>query len=514
MIVHRRILAALLAGTIALAACSSESGSTLPQPEGGEGARNTGGALTVAVAFPPRSGLAVASDDAFILVKAGAVETLVRAGVDGSAEPLLAGSWEQTDPLTWQFQLRDDVRFHDGSPLDADAVVGALDHVLSSAAPPRALADTGMEVAAVDDVTVEVTTDQPDPIVPLRLSSPSTAILAPAAYEATPPAIEETGTGPFAITGQSPGQSLELQRFEDYWGEGAALDGVTVRFLPEAASRVDGVRSGEIDIAEGVPAADVPLLENDPDIVLAAAELPRTTTLYTNVEEGPLADVRVRRALSLAIDREALAELVLQGAAAPAAGYFGDTTRFGSSEDAPAVDAAQARSLLDEAGYADGELTVELWTYPARAELPDVAAAIKDMLAEVGVEVRLTVAEYQALEPRVLAGEHDLFLLSRSYITDMPDAGAFLRSDVGCEGDYNLNRSCEPEIEELLDRLGKPDADRQAIFRVAGTILTDEVIGIPLVHDRARIVHRPHVVGLEIDPLEQRLVTSALARER
>src|SRR5690606_188217 len=150
------------------------------------------------------------------------------------------------------------------------------------------------------------TTAEPDPVVPLRLSAPGAAVLSPAAYGSTPPNPLGTGTGPFRITAHDPGRSLTVERHEGYWGGTARLDGVEVRFLPDAASRVRALRAGDVDVAEGVPASELAVLADQDDLHVETVAIPRTTTLYTNTSRGPLADPAVRRALSLAVDRSAL----------------------------------------------------------------------------------------------------------------------------------------------------------------------------------------------------------------
>lgn len=473
-----------------------------------------GGTLRVALAFPPKAGLSVLSDDAFTLVRLAAVETLVRADVSGAAEPLLAESWAQTAPTTWRFELRDDVRFHDGTPLDASAVAGALNAVAAAPTPPRSLKGVGLQASAVAPHTVEITTAAPDPLLPLRVSSPSTAILAPKAYQSTPPSALGTGTGPFVLEAFVLDQRIDLVRNEDYWDGAAALDAVEARIMADPAARANALRAGEVDLIEGVPPAQLPLLEQDEGIDVAIYDLPRTTTLYLNVAKAPLDGLAVRQAIAAAIDRPALAAALLEGAALPAAGYFGPAVAWDPDATVAKADVARAKALLQQAGQ-EG-LRLQLWTYPARAELPELATALQSMLRQAGIETDITVAEYNALEPRVLAGEHDLFLLSRSYFTDVADPAAYLSSDYTCAGGYNLNRYCSPSFDAALAPVvaAVDPATRRAGFAAAATQLEAEVVGVPILHDRGRIAHRDDVVGFVADPLEQRILTTSVRLAR
>ncbi len=464
----------------------------------------------MALAFTPRAGLSVISDDAYLLVRLGAAETFVRADADGTTSPLLATDWTQTSPTTWRFTLRDGVTFHDGTPLDASAAVTALTAAATAATPPRSLKGVGLTATAVDSRTVEITTAKADPLVPLRLSSPSTAILAPAAYGATPPSAVKTGTGPFTLETYVNGERIDLRRNEAYWGAAPALDAVTAQIIADPAARTAALRAGDVDLVEGVPAPQVTAVREDPDLDVAIFDLPRTTTLYVNTTKAPLDRLEVRRALDLVIDRAALAATLLEGAAAPASGYVGPAMAWDPDRTATTPDVAKAKELLAAAGVND--LRLQLWTYPTRAELPELATAVQDMLRSAGITVEITVAEYATLEPKVLAGEHDLFLLSRSHVTDVPDVGAFLLSDHTCTGGYNLNRFCDPELDALLAPLATTadQAARTKIFVSAVTELGEQHAGLPLLHDRARIGLSRRVVGFTPDPLEQRLVTPTL----
>lgn len=496
------------------AACSFDDGE--PAAASGEPAP-TGSAdeavpLRVGVQFSPDAGYAIDTDDAFVLTNMGVAEGLVASAADAAAEPGLAESWERTDELTWRFRLRPDVPFQDGTTLDADAVVGALEYVLGSATPPRGLSGDTTTVEAVEPLVVEVTTTEPDPILPVRLSSPSTSILAPSAYGGEgPPEVFGTGTGPFELVDETPNERAVLEAFDDHWAGAPELAGAEVRFIPDSVTRATALRSGELDIAEGVPVSQVPLLSDEEGLVVETIDLPRTTTLYTNVGRDPFGDPRVREALSLAIDREGLSDGVLEGAAVPAAGAFRPDDPWAADVDAPGHDPGRARELLAEAGVE--ELRVGLWTYTDRAELADLATAVQGMLAEVGVTTEIRISEYAALEAEVLEGEYDLFILSRSYLTDINDPGGFLASDYTCDGSYNLNGHCSEELDALVAEFGAvgEESDRHRLFADAEALLVQDVVGVPLVHDRSRTGVSDAVDGFVPDPLGQHLLTTRLA---
>ncbi len=463
--------------------------------------------LTVAMSFPPRAGLSVFSDDAFLLTRLGVTETLVRANSSGDAAPLLATSWNQLTPTSWRFTLRTGVTFHDGTALDAAAVVNSITKAVGSAAPPRALRGVGLAASVVDPRTVDVTTTRPDPLVPLRLSSPGSAILAPSAYSSAVPA--PTGTGIYRVEKFTPNERIELEAVKHWSGRNATIERVTARLIADPAARVAALRAGEIDLAEGVPAAQLTTLNKDSNLRVLIHDLPRTTTLYLNTSKPPFDSLTARKAIDLSIDRNALAASLLEGAALPAAGYFGPAVAWDPDVTPPTQNVSEARRLGESAKLPK---KIRLWTYTARAELPDLAVAIKDMLAKAGIDVEVTVAEYATQEPEVLGGRFDMFLLSRSYMVDIPDPAAFLQSDFTCAGGYNLNRFCDTRLDSELAGIGNltKRSDRERIFASAARTLDLDVIGVPILHDRARIAHSRKLTGLVPDPLEQRLLTSEL----
>jgi peptide/nickel transport system substrate-binding protein len=498
-----RAVVALLAALLA-AACAAPQPTGEPVPDGD---------LTIAMQFAPRSGYALDTDDAFVLTQLGATETLVAAGPDGQPVPRLAASWARADPQTWRFELRPGVTFHDGTPLTGQAVAAALNRVAGVAAPPRAVRGIGLVAEAEGDAAVLVRTSAPDPILPLRLTSPNTAILAPSAYQGDgPPAVLGTGTGPMRLTTTDPG-AASLERFDAYWGGRPRLATVRAEYVPDPAARALAFRAGDVDIAQGLPEPAVLELSATDGVEVQTVAAPRTVTLFLNQSAAPFADVRVRRAVQQAIDRTALAEQALAGAALPASDLFGPAVPWGSTAAPPPPDPAATTALLAEAGYGPGNpLTVRLWTYPNRPELPVLATAVQAMLTEVGINAEIEVGEYATQEPDVLAGSYDMFLLSRSYLTDVPDAAGVLTSDYTCDGSYNLDRYCSPAFDALVAGLSgiTEPAARQEVFARAAQQLVADAVGVHLVHSQDSAAARG-VVGFTADPTGKALVTAELS---
>jgi peptide/nickel transport system substrate-binding protein len=499
------VVAVVLLLTSCSSAPSADVGTVLPDRE-----------VTVAFQFPPRSAYALDSDEGARLARFGVVETLVALDEDAQPVPQLATAWEQqVDLRTWRFQLRPGVVFHDGNVLDSAAVVTALGYISSVAAPPRAINGIGLKVAADGADAVLISTTEPDPILPLRLSSGATGILSPVAYAGGgQPAIIRTGTGPLQLTEVNGVQSATLLRFDGYWGEKAAAETINVRYLPDPPARALAIRAGDVNLTEGLPEASLAELSATEGVTVESYPAARTIELLLNQSAPPFSDIRVRQAVTAAIDRPALAQQVLNGAALPAAELFGPAVPWGSTKPPAGANVAEARRLLADAGYGpDNPLSVRLWTFPNRPELPLLATAVQAMLAQAGIQARIEIGDYAAQEPQVLAGRFDMFISSRSYLSDFPDPTGVLTSDYSCAGSYNIDHYCSAEFDALLATLpGISDpGQRQQVFREAAQKLVADAVGVPLVHARNTVALRG-VTGFVADPLDLRPVLPELAQ--
>ncbi|MGA9748467.1 MAG: ABC transporter substrate-binding protein [Nocardioides sp.] len=486
--------------------------------EGGDGTSGSGGSgghLVYAEQFPPASAWAVETNDAHSLTRAGCLETLVEYTTEGELDPMLATEWSQVEETAWEFTLRDGVTFQDGTPMDADAVVGALTHVLEVPTPARAFnSDVIAGVEAVDEATVRVTTPKPDPLVPLRVANANAGILAPKAYEGKQIDIVGTCTGPFTVTEEVPAQSLSLEANEGYWGGEVALDTAEVRFIVDGAARATQLQSGEVQIAKSLPVAGLATLEGDENLEIVQRDLTRTTVMLLNNSRPPFDDPLVRQAIQHAVDTQAIVDGVYEGASTPAVGPYSASTEW-APEGAEAVvqDLDEARALLDQAGVAPEDLSIELMAYNDRSEFGDVAAVLQSELGELGVKVKIRAGEYPALEPDMLSGDFDASLLSRGYLVDVADPGGYLVSDWMCEGGYNLAHYCDPQTDRAIsDATAIEDTDeRNAAYGDIAATLQEEAASVFLLNEKAVWGLHNDVEGFQPHPLDQYVLTADLA---
>jgi peptide/nickel transport system substrate-binding protein len=508
------LVLAAVAASLVLAGCGFSGDAT--RADDSDGTADTSQRIVVDNFRAPVADWAPESDSAYILSLSGCLETLTRYAQDeGQVQPSLATEWQQTSPLDWDFTLREGVSFQDGTRMTAESVVAALDHVLDAEVPARAFNRTIISsVSAVDADTVRVSTPVESPLVPYRLASVNTGILAPAAYQGG--RVDPFGhcTGPFTPVSEQSGQSLTLDRNDDYWGGEVQLAGAEIRFISNGATRAAQVQSGEADISLSIPVSSVATLESASDVTVLSADSPRTTTLYMNNGRAPLDDEEVRKAVRDSLDLDALAASVYEGAALPATGPFASSEPWadGVGED-QAQDVAEARELLAAAGYTP-DRPLEIIAIVERAESADVATVIQENLKDVGIPVTVETEEYAAAEPDVLAGDYDMLLSQRNRLIDIADPVGFLTADYTCDGTYNLSHFCDPEYDRVIAEAAATvdQTERYALYAEAGRILQEQAVNVWLVDEQAVDAVRTDVLSYEQDPLSRYVLTANTAK--
>lgn len=250
-----RFLAALVL-VPCLAGCFASPGGESSSDGGQPGSR-----LRVALAFPPAENFSPYGADATLLSRLGVTEGLTALDANGAAAPALAESWRRENDRTWRFTLRE-ATFQDGADVTPSAVAAALTRATKAKPAPAALAGVTLDAKADGDRGIRITTAAADPVLPMRLSSPSLAVLSPKAYgEKGNPDPVGTATGPFEITKVGGGGSATLDRFDDYWGGRAQASGIDARFVKDGTARANAVRTGDVDIAEAIPVAQAATLD-------------------------------------------------------------------------------------------------------------------------------------------------------------------------------------------------------------------------------------------------------------
>lgn len=463
-ITRRGLLAAVpVAGTaLALAGCGGSSSSS------GAG---SSASTSITVARPND----VAGLDPGFLTESAVVvdnifDTLVTRDADENLVPSLALSWEQVDDTTWEFKLREGVKFTNGEDFNADAVKYSIDRVLNSDnnAPTLSYISTISEVKVVDDYTVDVITTASDPLIPTRFSRYPTEVIPPAYAEEVGQeefAQKPVGTGPFKLDSWDKGTAVTLVRNDDYWGDKPEVTQVTFRAIAESSTRLSALQNGEADIITNVGADDKDKIEGTSGVHVSAVERAGNIVyIGLKTDSAPLDDLRVRQALNYAVDVDSIVDNILKGAAVATNSIIGPADAgYAGEPDGYPYDVDKARELMAEAGYSDG-FDLQLDSVSWYLKNTEVAQAIAAMLAEIGVNVTVNNVESSVYRETVPAGKQSPAYMLGWSSTNTLDADAAIYAILHSGQSYSTYSN--PEVDELLDeaRYATPNTDRDALY--------------------------------------------------
>jgi peptide/nickel transport system substrate-binding protein len=437
-------------------------------------------------------------------------EPLVGADSQLKPVPLLATSWT-SEGDTWTFKLRPDVKFSDGTPFTADDVVFTFDRVpkVPNSPSPFTLYLNGVtKVEAVDPLTVRITTAGPSPLLLPNLSQ--LPIMSKKAASGSAPEGKTTtelnagdglvGTGPYKFVAWQRGAQLTLARNDNYWGGKPTWDKVIYKPMTNAASRVAALLAGDVDMIEDPPTDDLPRLQKDKNLYIE--ETPSVRVVYVAMDQyaepsatikdsngkNPLKDKRVREALSLAINRQALVERVMGGVAKPA-GNLLPYPMFGASKkyaEAPKADVEKARQLLKDAGYPNG-FSITLGS-PSGRYINDekVAQTIASMWSRIGVKTQV-----DAVTPPVFFKNRDSYQYS-AYLAGWSVTSGEMSNALGSllvtpnpqkgMGTTNRGRYSNPKMDELVAKAAvtMDDGQRAGFLQQAADMAIDDYAILPI----------------------------------
>jgi peptide/nickel transport system substrate-binding protein len=441
-------------------------------------------------------------------------EPLVGRGKDMALAPLLATKWTQTSPTVWRFDLRHNVKFHDGTPFDADDVIFSFKRGAGDGSDMKGYTSPIKQVRKIDAYTVEIETTAPFPILPDTLTSlymmshkwceenkAEKPVDRRKGVENTA-SFKANGTGPFRLKERQPGTRTVLVRNFNYWDKVESnVDEVVFTPIGNDATRVAALLSGEIDVMEPVPLQDVERVKASGLTVLQGPELrtiflgmdqKRDELLFSNVKgKNPFKDKRVRQAFYQAIDIEAIKSRVMRGASTPTAEMVGPGVR-GYQPDMNkrlSYDPEASKKLLAEAGYPQGfEVAMNC---PNDRYVNDAAIcqAVAANLARVGVKINLQTETKVTYFPKILRRDTSFYLLGWTPSTnDAHDAMYNLMAsptEKG-QGQFNLGSYSNPKFDELALKVQTEtdDKKRNEYIREAFKVHADDVGHIPL-HQQA-----------------------------
>ncbi|HMB12090.1 ABC transporter substrate-binding protein [Saliniramus sp.] len=424
------------------------------------------GKTFIAAATDPAQGSA-----GWALVSHGIADQLFRVDRDGRLVGNLATDATRIDDLTWQVTLAPDRLFSDGSPVTAQAVADSLNRTVAENPAARASAGA-LTFEAQSESLLTITSERPTPVMP--------SILAEWAF---PVYLYAGGdlhfTGPFMIADFTPGARLDLKP-NPHYPQADSRNPVQITRVADGQALALALRAGEIDLAFHLPVESRAMLQASGDIAVTSFPVEYQYMMWMNTASDALGDARVRRAIDLAIDREALIAAARAGRVAH--GAFSQVFPFSADEPAR-HDAQAAAALLDEAGWIrdgdgprmrDGEtLSLTLVAYPQRPDLVTYQPVIRAALADLGIEVTTRITESPTDMAR--AGEFDLFLWAQ-HTAPAGDPGFFLLLFLGSEGANNYSGWSSAAFDALLADLAQtsdPQA-RNLIAREAQALIAEE----------------------------------------
>lgn len=427
-------------------------------------------------------------------------------------KPGLAVSWAPIDDLTWEFKLREGVKFHDGSDFTADDVVCTWERAPDVPNSPSSFATytKGKTVEKIDDYTVHFKSEAPYPLMANDVST-VTIVSNEGGCQGTTAEYNDgtiaVGTGPFKFVSYKPGDSIVVERNEDYWGDKPVWSKVTFKPIKAGPARVAALLAGDVDVIASVPTTDVSTLEKNEIVSLSQGVSNRVIYLHLDHDrvdspfvkangggaiENPLQKLEVRKAISMAINRDAIVDRVMEGIAIKAGqllpdGFFGVSDKLEPME----YDAAGAKEMLAAAGYPDGfELTIH---GPNDRYINDakIAEAIGQMLTRIGIKTTVETMPRSVYFGRASRGGPDKtpefsFILV-GWGAGSGEASSPLKSLIATHtpdkgwGSSNRGRYSNPEFDALLTTALSTvdDAKRQDLLAEATEMAIEDVAIIP-----------------------------------
>ncbi|MEO0774513.1 MAG: ABC transporter substrate-binding protein [Pseudomonadota bacterium] len=460
-------------------------------------------------------------------------EPLIIRDHSGAFQAALATDWapKADDPNVWVFNLRQGVKYHDGADFTAEDVVFSINRAKSENSAMKELLTSVVEVRAVDDHTVEFVTDGPNPILPANLTNlfmmdkgwteanAAEAVQDIAGGETTFASSNTNGTGAYVLVSREPDVKTVLNANENYWGKDEfPLEVSEIVYTPiqNAATRVAALLSGEVDFIQDVPVQDLGRVGDTDGLVVKTA--PQNRVIFFGMNGGaddiendnvdganPLSDVRVRQAMSMAINRDAIKQVVMRDQSAPA-GMIAPPFVNGwnqAMDSSSATDVEKAKALMADAGYGDG-FSIQL-DCPNDRYVNDegICQAAVGMLAQIGVTVNLNAQPKAQHFPLIQNSQTDFYMLGWGVPTyDSEYIFNFLVHTRGDErGSWNGTGFSDAATDEKIVSLAsETDLDaRNATINDIWTVVQDQQLYIPI-HHQVLNWGMTNAVGTEVSP--------------
>ncbi|ETA67214.1 ABC-type dipeptide transport system, periplasmic component [Methanolobus tindarius DSM 2278] len=351
----------------------------------------------------------------------GIYETLFSYDENMNLQPELATGYEKISDTEWKITLRNGVTFHDGTTMDADAVIYSLERVLNSDNSRKSEYDFIDSITSDSDDTIIITTKYPYAPTIASLTDPIMSIVS---LEAQDLQNTPVGTGPFKFKSYEREVSISLEKFEDYWNGASEIETVDMYIVADGMTRLFMLESGDADVSRYIPQSEVANIESNEDFEIVSKETLRSYFLYINMNKEPFSDVNFRQAMNYAIDRQEIVDVALEGiGGTPAESVFPSVSEWSINDELEVIERneTKVKELLAKAGLEDidgdgyleynGEnFEISILTYTSRPQLKPSAEVIITQFESVGLKTSLTTMEGSAITAKMDEGDYDLAL--------------------------------------------------------------------------------------------------------
>lgn len=441
-------------------------------------------------------------------------ERLVETDASNKLVPGLAESWKVIDGNIWEFKLRANVKWHDGSPFTADDVIFTFERAPNVPNSPSSFSSStkGKTLKKIDDLTLQIATAGPYPLMPNDLSNVmivSRKSGEGAKTEDYNSGKAAVGTGPYKFGAFVPGDRIEIVKNADYWGAKAPYDKVTFKPIKAGPARVAALLAGDVDIVEDVPTADIERLKKEPKIALSQG--PSRRVIYFHMDryreetpfikgkdgaavKNPLNDKRVRQALSKAVNRDAIVSRVMEGVAIPGSQFMAEQF-FGTSKSLKPVtyDLDGAKKLLADAGFPNGFKMTMHGPNGRYTNDVKVLEAAAQMFTRAGIETTIETLPPAVFFNRASAGNNgnpEFSFILAGWSADTGETSGSLKPLVGTydkdkgTGTTNRGRYSNPALDKLVAEAQATvdDTKRAAILAQASEMAVEDVAIIPILY--------------------------------
>jgi len=456
------------------------------------------------------------TDTGFIMARLQIAETLVMVEPDGKLIGGIAESWAVSDDkLTWRFRIRPGVVFHDGTPVTAEAAAASLRRALAG----ESLQQIPVESLLTEGDTLVLKTKTPFSHLPAVLVDYASVILAPASWGADGKVSRVIATGPFRITSIDGKTVIELERFDRYWGEKPKVARARYTAIANGDTRTNVAIAGDQDIIFTTVPAATPRIDAAGQMKVESLTIPRVRAMAFNSGAPQFSDVRVRRAINMAIDRKGISSAVLRHPGSAATQLLPAAVPDWHDAGLPpyAFDVAGANALLDQAGWTRGpdgvrakggvRLAATMLTISNRPELTVMGTAMQAQLKAVGMDLSVEPGPGAAIPAAIQAGTMQMTMFARTYV-NVPEVIATIIPDFTRERSTwgTLNWPGRERVKALTDEYVQSfdDARKAALRKDILRIIQDEVPVAAVAWFEHTVAVNKRVKGLVIDPFEMR----------